>query len=272
MNGAGRKTGFTMILQKYLQGKSPDPALCEDAIFQSEDFIAVIDGVTAKGSRLYDGKTSGAYAAEILCRALEEMPAEDTAAAVISTLNEVLLSAGGEDASVEELPQANIVIFSRAREEIWLYGDCHFLVNGRLYDRPKEVDVLMASLRSFIAQDLILNGMDPQAASDQSRRQILPFLKMQADFSGKEIPFGYDVLGGPVHPAHILIIPVKSGDHVVLSSDGYPKLFDTLEESEAYLQELLRKDPFCIHENRQTKGTAPGNCSYDDRAYISFYV
>lgn len=36
-------------LQQYLQGKSPDPALCEDAIFQNDYFVAVIDGVTAKG-------------------------------------------------------------------------------------------------------------------------------------------------------------------------------------------------------------------------------
>ena len=57
---------------------------------------------------------------------------------------------------------------------------------------------------------------------------------------------------------------------VVLASDGYPKLFGTLEESEHYLQKVLAEDPLCISLNKQTKGLMVGNNSYDDRTFVRF--
>ena len=260
-------------LQQYLQGKSPDPALCEDAIFQNDYFVAVIDGVTAKGRRLYKGMTSGAYAADVLCRELVHMKADAAAAEVILALNEALRSAACEDAPPEDRPQANLVIFSRDKSEIWLFGDCQFMAGGDAFSFPKEVDLLLASLRAFIAQDLIRQGMSPDAASSESRERIMPYLKAQSGFANSAGPYGYDVLdGGNINTDHIRIVPVRSGDLVVLASDGYPKLFETLEESERYLREMLERDPYCINENRQTKGLSDGNLSYDDRAYISFRV
>ena len=59
---------------------------------------------------------------------------------------------------------------------------------------------------------------------------------------------------------------------VVLASDGYPVLKDTLAESEKSLDELLQKDPQCLRENRGTKGLVKGNQSFDDRTYVRFAV
>ena len=85
--------------------------------------------------------------------------------------------------------------------------------------------------------------------------------------------FGYDVInGGDICPDNVIIYPVKAGDRVILASDGYPALFDTLEETENHLFMLLARDPLCIHDLRGTKGVRPGNQSFDDRSYISFYV
>lgn len=71
---------------------------------------------------------------------------------------------------------------------------------------------------------------------------------------------------------NIVIYHVESGDRIILASDGYPALFETLEETEKYLFQLLDKDPLCIHELRGTKRLINGNKSFDDRNYISFYV
>ena len=85
--------------------------------------------------------------------------------------------------------------------------------------------------------------------------------------------FGYDVInGGDICTDNIVIYHVKPGDRIILASDGYPALFDTLEETEKYLFNLLDKDPLCIHELRGTKRVINGNQSFDDRSYISFYV
>lgn len=68
----------------------------------------------------------------------------------------------------------------------------------------------------------------------------------------------------------LVVIPVPAGSWVTLATDGYPVLFETLEESEAALAAALKKDPLCYRENPQTKGLITGNTSFDDRCYLQF--
>lgn len=69
---------------------------------------------------------------------------------------------------------------------------------------------------------------------------------------------------------HVIIYPVPPCSRLVLASDGYPVLKETLAESEAVLRELMEKDPLCFRENKGTKGLVKGNDSFDDRTYIRF--
>jgi glycerophosphoryl diester phosphodiesterase len=57
---------------------------------------------------------------------------------------------------------------------------------------------------------------------------------------------------------------------VILASDGYPELFDTLQETEEHLQKIIQEDPLCYKLQSLTKAVYPGQCSYDDRSYIRF--
>ena len=41
------------IIEQFICSKYPDQQTCEDGLFISSDFIAVIDGVTSKGCLLY---------------------------------------------------------------------------------------------------------------------------------------------------------------------------------------------------------------------------
>lgn len=52
--------------------------------------------------------------------------------------------------------QANAVIYSDAAHEIWLFGDCQAMVNGRMTPTTKRVDLLLGELRSFACQALEL--------------------------------------------------------------------------------------------------------------------
>ena len=47
------------IFEQFIKGKKENQALCEDMLFVSADFVAVVDGVTAKNDALFDGKTGG---------------------------------------------------------------------------------------------------------------------------------------------------------------------------------------------------------------------
>lgn len=78
--------------------------------------------------------------------------------------------------------------------------------------------------------------------------------------------------GGSVNLNHIHVYAVQTGDKVTMSTDGYPKLFDSLEDTERYLEKCIHDDPECLYELRGTKCIQHGNVSYDDRAYISFRV
>ena len=43
------------VIEQFCVGKFNDESLNEDCIFVSDDYIAVIDGVTTKSDRRYDG-------------------------------------------------------------------------------------------------------------------------------------------------------------------------------------------------------------------------
>ena len=64
------------ILETFKKGKVNE-RLCEDAFFQSENYIAVIDGVTSKTDFLYHGKTTGKLASEIIYRVLETLRGDE---------------------------------------------------------------------------------------------------------------------------------------------------------------------------------------------------
>ena len=121
----------------------------------------------------------------------------------------------------------------------------------------------MGELRAFVEE-----------CGENGREAITPFLQKQMILENTlDFEFGYTVANGNgFYPKHIKEYDVKSGDVVVFATDGYPKLFDTLKESEEYLQNILQSDPRCIKEFKSTKGLEQGNNSFDDRAYVKFVV
>lgn len=65
---------------------------------------------------------------------------------------------------------------------------------------------------------------------------------------------------------------VQKDDSVVMASDGYPRLFDTFENTEEYLQNALENAPMCTGLPRRTKGVQANEQIIDDRTYVSFIV
>ena len=52
-------------MEEYKEGKAGEKE-CEDELFLSKHFVAVIDGVTSKSDFRYQGKTTGKLAAETI--------------------------------------------------------------------------------------------------------------------------------------------------------------------------------------------------------------
>ena len=279
------------IIEQFICSKYPDQQTCEDGLFISSDFIAVIDGVTSKGELTWpDGSgggsvfpspmTSGRYAREILAQALKTMEPGIDAASAMEYLNQALAKAGSGRREFlrdhpEERLQAVAILYSCQKKEVWAFGDCQCLIGDTLHSHGKEIDSLMTEIRCLYNQaELILGGSeDDFARHDPGRTCILPLLRRQFLLANQDRPYGYDVLDGfAIHSHHVSVYPVPPQTQVVLASDGYPVLKDTLAESEKSLDELLQKDPQCLRENRGTKGLVKGNQSFDDRTYVRFAV
>ncbi|MDE6905782.1 MAG: hypothetical protein K2P76_12775 [Lachnospiraceae bacterium] len=266
------------ILEHCLVGKENNPHTCEDGLIMGEHFITVIDGVTSKGKRLWDGKTSGCFAKEIISKYLQQDVAEQNAVELFKNLDRILyqnIRDCGEPLSWEEYPRAAIIVYNDLYKEVWSYGDCQCRINERVYTHSSKVDELNALLRAFYLEYEISQGADRKKLeqNDIGRAGIEKTLRMQFAFENRKGNFGYPVLNGMgIEESMIKTYSVAKGDVVVLASDGYPVLRESLSACETELEHIKKNDPMCFRLYRSTKGIRQGNISFDDRAFCRFII
>lgn len=266
------------ILENFLCGKKNNPEICEDGLVITDQLIAVIDGVTAKGKQLWNGKSSGCFAKNILVNYLSQGVADLNALELLTNLNSLLakqIHSVSENLSLADYPRASIIIYNNVYKQIWAYGDCQCMINHKLYTHIKKIDQLNSDLRALRLEYELLQGFSLEELShnDPGRAYIQDNLLIQFSFENKSVPFGYPVLNGMgIEDSMLKCYPVSDGDIIVLATDGYPILYDTLAESEKALTEIQEKDPLCFRQFRSTKGLQKGNISFDDRCYCRFLV
>ncbi len=277
------------VIEKSIIGKKSQEA-CEDGLVVTDDFIAVIDGSTSKiPKHLNPEMKNGRYAMMLISEYIrQELKADATVddfcqgvtAAIYNNVYEPLGVSSRLCEHPEERLTASAVIYSRARQEVWMVGDCQALIGGKLYENGKPYEQEIAERRVA----LIKEGMLPAEA----RRQIEPLL-VEAMLSGQNKT--YTVIDGfPIYREGVKVVPVFSSEiipassevvsassetvsassEIVLASDGYPFLKPTLAESEEALANQIANDPQNISCFIATKGLVEGNKSFDDRTYIRF--
>lgn len=257
---------------------------CEDRLVLYEDFVAVIDGATAKGQLLWNGHTSGFRAAQIIENVLHKLAARATIYDFTESATEAIrnyYNSFNRTSIVakknEERLTASVVVFSRQRREIWMIGDCIFRINGINYRNDKLVDKHLARIRSEVDLFLLRNGHTTYSLqqNDIGRAFISNALHDLQYFGNADesCEYSYAVIDGfKTDMSKTICMSVPEHSEIVLASDGYPELFGSLTETEEYLQRMLQADPLCISENKQTKGLMKGNDSYDDRTYVRFII
>lgn len=266
-------------IEVFCQGKHSEER-CEDAWLVTEDFAAVIDGVTAKGRFTYKGKTTGRLAAELVYAVLENLDRTADFAGFLEAVNH-RMEAFYENVDFPESRrekglQAVCAVYSDFRREIWLIGDCQASVDGVVYDNPKKSDRVLAEMRSLAIHLLLMEEkMEPEQAQKEARRLIEPWiLKATAYANREDSPYGYAILNGEKIPESLIRrIPLDDSSHeIILASDGYPRIKGTLKETEEYLRQVLKDDPACCTRFCSTKGKLEGQSSFDDRTYLRFRV
>jgi len=267
-----------VVYEKQLISKDGNPETNEDGIFINDSYIAVVDGVTAKGMLKWNGKKSGRHARDIILEALKKAPADFRAREMILYLNRSLFDEYGENTQFfkenkEERLQANIILYSAFKKEVWCFGDCRCIVNGEIHLHEKAIDRFTSELRSKFLEEEIKRGktVEELMRLDTGREHIMPYLLKQTDYANAKGEFGYDVLDGfEIDADRTVIYKPEANSEIVLASDGYPVLRGTLEESERELQYILSNDKLLFRLHKETKGLISGNLSFDDRAYIRF--
>lgn len=275
------------VIESKIEGKK-SPESCEDGLVVTADFIAVIDGSTSKTPHhLSPDMKNGRYAMVLISEYIQhelkpESTVEDFCEGVTSYIyNKVYRQQGIEEqmqAHPEERLTASAILYSKARNEVWMVGDCQANIDGKLYENNKPFEDIVARRRV----ELIRRGFTPQEA----RKTIEPLL-IQAMLEGQNKT--YTVIDGfPIYQKGVKVVslnaPQKNVEtdvadslplptkEIVLASDGYPFLKPTLAESEEALAHLLAYDPQCTHEFIATKGIVVDNKSFDDRTYIRFQI
>ncbi len=275
------------VIESKIEGKK-SPESCEDGLVVTADFIAVIDGSTSKTPHhLSPDMKNGRYAMVLISEYIQhelkpESTVENFCEGVTSYIyNKVYHQQGIEEqmqAHPEERLTASAILYSKAKNEVWMVGDCQAIIDGKLYENNKLFEDIVARRRV----ELIRQGFTPQEA----RKTIEPLL-IQAMLEGQNKT--YTVIDGfPIYQKGVKVVslnaPQKNVEtdvadslplptkEIVLASDGYPFLKPTLTESEEALAHLLAYDPQCTHEFIATKGIVVGNKSFDDRTYIRFQI
>lgn len=275
------------VIESKIEGKK-SPESCEDGLVVTADFIAVIDGSTSKTPHhLSPDMKNGRYAMVLISEYIQhelkpESTVEDFCEGVTSYIyNKVYRQQGIEEqmqAHPEERLTASAILYSKAKNEVWMVGDCQAIIDGKLYENNKPFEDIVARRRV----ELIRQGFTPQEA----RKTIEPLL-IQAMLEGQNKT--YTVIDGfPIYQKGVKVVslnaPQKNVEtdvadslplptkEIVLASDGYPFLKPTMAESEEALAHLLAYDPQCTHEFIATKGIVVGNKSFDDRTYIRFQI
>jgi glycerophosphoryl diester phosphodiesterase len=267
----------------------------EDGLAASAYYAAVIDGATSArpasahsgSARPTSGETPGRMAMETLQQCISGFPpgltlrqAADWMTEAVRSLWELFQAEGAApNQRPTPCPTASVVIYSVARREVWQIGDCPFLLDDVEHRGAKAVDALLSAWRARTVRRLLAKGMTQEALlqNDPGRAAILPYLQRQQRLQNVEPALqrrAYGVVDGqPIPEAFLRVYPLSPGRHeLVLASDGYPRLFPTLAETEAHLMELLRQDPLCIGPLIGTKGLRPGQDSFDDRTYLKLQI
>lgn len=176
-------------------------------------------------------------------------------------------------------PAASVIIYSKYYNEIWLVGDCTGFYNGNIIENKLEVDELATKIRVNTLRYLLETGystteelLENDISVDTANilRKSQQFIKNRNTGS----KYDYTVIDG-FDTVYELVKIVKIPDgvkEVILCSDGYPRVFPTLDESEQYLKYIAEKDPLCYTINPHFKGILKDQKAFDDRAYIRFEI
>jgi glycerophosphoryl diester phosphodiesterase len=246
----------------------------EDTYVVTDNYVAVIDGSTAKSK--YAGVSPGKLAADAISAALSLAEGGMTARQCVDLLTECVSSIPREG---KEAPSASIAVVSLRARQVWVVGDANVRVDNanryfRHYGERHTAGMRAYYLTALIRQGLLVSNV--LAGDDPGRGLILPMLKEESKLRNVDLTgrwFWGSIDGTHVPARHIKQIDLPPEPVTVcLATDGYQRLFDSLERTEQVLRDTIKRDPLMIAAYPETKGVYDSQSSFDDRTYVKFQI
>lgn len=271
------------VIETFLLGREKDINLCEDGFIVTDDYAVIIDGAGTPSPMLFNGKKGGRYMMEIIYDYVSDL--KDTGYLTniefLNGLNNFITDRYKEEGFFNELsnninsrPMASMVVYSKSLNQLWFYGDCKALVDGIQYENPKFIDEVMLDARKMVIEGELLLGRTKESIlkDDIGRDYINKLLSYQRLFlhSRDETPLAFSSIDGFDFRLEDIKVVSLRGDvsEIVMTSDGYNDLRETLLDTENILKDSLKNDPLSINELKGFKVYSDEFNSFDDRSYI----
>jgi hypothetical protein len=252
----------------------------EDSIFDNSYYGVVSDGATTITGTLIDGLSPGKTASMLVVNYFKAANTDITFKEAITDLEEIFQNwYKDHEETFHDRITTSSVILNKKRNELWFLGDCSARLNDTLYCYNKEIDNLTTNLRVFTIQTAIAEGRatyEECLKNDVGRDVIIPLINKQQLYQNRNdgTKFCYGVMDGYKtleRDIHVIKIP-ENITSIILTSDGYPVIEETLGKTEETLFNILKEDPLMIGKYATTKGLSNNKISYDDRSYLRYEV
>lgn len=280
------------LIESFTLGKNKDQKKCEDGFLVTDNFAVVVDGATSKSDMDFGNMTSGKYIKNLIIDSILKIDSDVDSFNFISKLSNLIKEDYKEKGWIELFekepkfrPTASVVVYSKAKNEIWFFGDCRAAIiskSGKLkqFGNEKYIDNLNADIRKYYIESELLKGkkIDDLVKDDTGRKYIEKLLEFQQLHQNlpqdKRTAFSYSAVDGwEFDQKDISCIKLTNrAKEVILTTDGYTEIKHTLKETEEFLQYNLKLDPLCINELKGLKSKKHNDNSFDDRTYIRFPI
>lgn len=261
------------VIESTVVSRAGEPGAGRDRIVVTTDVVAVVDGATPKTG----DDPRAALVVDTVCETLATLPPDATAVSTVAAMTDAVARLGLTRSAGA---CATFVAYVDAAHEVWSVGDGRVLIDERRIDLESAVDRFLADVRAFVLTAELESGASPEdlRRDDVGRRAIAPLLERLHRFRNLGEPgpvWRHAAIDGTTVPPDLIRIDVvpESASTVVLATDGYPWIGESLAKTEQMLRSTIEADPLLIGRHRATKAVAAGDdASFDDRAYVRLRV
>lgn len=262
------------VVESFMADQRNNPTEARGVTIETGNLIGVM---TASGPQLRCRKNSD-FSAEVMQELLYDIIARSSQINdpldLMKQMNARLIKyynqrdAFGDVLTYPEMRMsANLLLINRRREELWIFGQGQYLLDGKLSQIKAPLAQILISLREQISANYSLAASDGGADIDRVKQDMKPFLVSACRFQNHSQPdsrLAFGVVDGFAIPAQFIkTIKLSDVQQIILASDGYPNIEESLAATEYSLAKHLGQQktaPSAVAIARQTRPELKVRC------------